>query len=273
MLRKFCMLAFLLTFGFSPAVSAQNDSTDAFWTAVRNGKIKQVKSHLDAGMDPNVRFMAGMTALNAACWRGHTEVVKLLLERGADPSLRDDYWKLSTVGFALMTGNTALLSDLMKKTSADSELVLRVGAARGSTELVQLALANHTLDPDDLAAAWYVASKNDKSEVLKALEAHGVTAPVPVQGSLLEKYTGRFVTEEGEEIILEASEGKLLLSSIDILRDQFQTEVALLSKDLLLNPARQSFRGKFLWQGDTITGLEIISRWGTTSLKKTGEDE
>ncbi len=273
MCRRFIIGLFLLTFGAHLSLAAQENTTDDFWTAARNGKIEQVKSHLDAGMDPNVRFPGGMTALSAACWRGHTEVAKLLMERGADPSLRDDSTKFSAVGFALMTGNTALLPDLMKKTNADSEFVLRVGAARGSTDLVQLALANHTLDPDDLAAAWYAASKNDKPEVLKVLEAHGVSEPVPVEAAQMGKYTGRFVTEDGREIILETSEGKFLLSSIDILGDQFQTEVVLLNKGLLLNPAIQSGRGKFLRQDDTITGLEIIGLGSTTSLKKTGEDE
>ncbi len=272
MCRRFIIGLFLLTFGAHLSLAAQENTTDDFWTAARNGKIEQVKSHLDAGMDPNVRFPGGMTALSAACWRGHTEIVKLLLERGADPGLRDD-GGLSAISFALWGRNAALLPELMKKTNADSEFVLRVGAARGSTELVQLALANHTLDPDDLAAAWYAASKNDKPEVLKVLEAHGVSEPVPVEAAQMGKYTGRFVTEDGREIILETSQGKLLLSSIDILGDQFQTEVVLLNKGLLLNPAIQSGRGKFLRQDDTITGLEIIGLGSTTSLKKTGEDE
>jgi ankyrin repeat protein len=43
---------------------------------------------LDHGADVNGRRGDGMTALHAAAYRGLTDVIRLLLERGADPSIR-----------------------------------------------------------------------------------------------------------------------------------------------------------------------------------------
>ncbi len=42
---------------------------------------------LDAGADVNARRRDGMTALHTAAYRGHLDVIRLLLERGADASI------------------------------------------------------------------------------------------------------------------------------------------------------------------------------------------
>jgi ankyrin repeat protein len=42
---------------------------------------------LDAGADVNGRGDGGFTALHSAAQNGHVELVRLLLERGADPDL------------------------------------------------------------------------------------------------------------------------------------------------------------------------------------------
>jgi len=43
---------------------------------------------LDRGADVNARRKDGMTALHTAAWRGHQRVIRRLIERGADPSIR-----------------------------------------------------------------------------------------------------------------------------------------------------------------------------------------
>ena len=47
------------------------------------GNTEIVRLLLDNGADPNIRNDYGMTALIAASSRGHNEIVKLLLERDA----------------------------------------------------------------------------------------------------------------------------------------------------------------------------------------------
>jgi ankyrin repeat protein len=55
----------------------------AFVESARNGNTTTVALFLDAGMNPDVKDSNGQTALIAAATAGHIEVVRLLLDKGA----------------------------------------------------------------------------------------------------------------------------------------------------------------------------------------------
>ena len=55
---------------------------DQLYDAVRKGDVAAVTAALDKGADVNAKFRYGATALFKAAERGHTEIAKLLLDRG-----------------------------------------------------------------------------------------------------------------------------------------------------------------------------------------------
>jgi hypothetical protein len=64
-----------------------------FYLACRNNKIQEVKKMLETisqdeidRLEPN-----GSTALHAACFHGHVDIVRLLLDRGADRSIQNKF--------------------------------------------------------------------------------------------------------------------------------------------------------------------------------------
>ncbi len=60
------------------------------WSAAATGSIKAVKQHLAKGVDVNAKDSTfGSTALSSAALFGHTEIVALLLEAGADVNARN----------------------------------------------------------------------------------------------------------------------------------------------------------------------------------------
>lgn len=60
------------------------------WSASATGNIKAVKQHLAKGVDINAKDSTfGSTALSSAALFGHTEIVALLLEAGADVNARN----------------------------------------------------------------------------------------------------------------------------------------------------------------------------------------
>ena len=70
----------------SVALSAQTDSRDALFAAIRAGSAGEVERLLKAGANPNVVDAEGTSALMAATLFGGDDLVKLLLDRDADPN-------------------------------------------------------------------------------------------------------------------------------------------------------------------------------------------
>ncbi|GAX14472.1 hypothetical protein FisN_11Hh067 [Fistulifera solaris] len=60
---------------------------DKFFTHVERGSFHFVKGCIDRGIDLNLRNEYGQTALFISAWYGYLEIVQLLLQSGADPSV------------------------------------------------------------------------------------------------------------------------------------------------------------------------------------------
>ena len=52
-----------------------------------NGDIAQVRAMLAIGVDPNSKTKHGYTALMGAALNGHLDIIKILLDAGADPEV------------------------------------------------------------------------------------------------------------------------------------------------------------------------------------------
>jgi ankyrin repeat protein len=82
-----------------------------FFDAAYHGRAKDVRSYLKLGADIEAKFRnfhsanEGKTALNCACLQGHSDVTRLLLERGANVDAKDEFGR---TGLILATWNSHL---------------------------------------------------------------------------------------------------------------------------------------------------------------------
>ena len=85
----------------------------AFVLACRNGHTDVARLLLDRGADVNTRGFFAATALHWAAINGHADTVRFLLAEGADPALRDREFDADALGWAREGGHepvVALLS-------------------------------------------------------------------------------------------------------------------------------------------------------------------
>jgi len=93
--------------------------------AAQFGRIEVVRQLLDAGQDPSrynpVGSHAHSTPLHQAALAGHTQVVRLLVERGARLDMKDLLWNGTPAGWAHHNGHTELEDYLRRLESGAGE--------------------------------------------------------------------------------------------------------------------------------------------------------
>ncbi|XP_036418637.1 caseinolytic peptidase B protein homolog [Colossoma macropomum] len=112
---------------------------EALLNAARSNNTQEVQRLLAAGMDPNSRHRLGWTALMVASMNRHHNVVKVLLESGADPNLGDEF--SSVYGTARDKGIHSLEVLVSREDEFSSRLSSRA-SFRGCTPLHYAVLAD-----------------------------------------------------------------------------------------------------------------------------------
>ncbi|MCX7627791.1 MAG: ankyrin repeat domain-containing protein [Methylophilaceae bacterium] len=121
-----------------------DDEQMEFSSAIVEGKPAVVKKYLDAGTFKVDEVIFGWTPLLSAASKGQLEVVKLLVERGANLNYRHPVTKMTAVAHATYENNLPLLEFLLQK-GADPNIkmkggvsVLRMAKDMGWTQAAEL---------------------------------------------------------------------------------------------------------------------------------------
>jgi ankyrin repeat protein len=173
---------------------------DEFVNMARQGDISTMKLFLAAGINPNVEdnLFHRETALMVAAGKGHTEIVKLLLEMGANPDIQNDFNGTALLN-AAKEGHTESLRLILE---ADLEIdakdihgatALMHATQRGDTEMVRLILQKNpdvNLREDgrwgSFSPALKMAAEGGHVDIVKLLLEHGAdTSDQAVLGTAL----------------------------------------------------------------------------------------
>jgi hypothetical protein len=210
--RQQFFLAFFLLFGSISALgqAAKQELNDKFWEAVRKGDLAATTALLDQGADVNAKFRYGATALFKAAERGHVEIVKLLLARGADATVKDTFYGATAMTWALDGDHLEVVDVLLKKDPAGVGDVLMTGVREGKPALVKLALATGNVKAETLTPALVVATDDkDKAEIVDMLKKAGAVPPPALDAALLQSYVGKYKDEAGLEVAITLADGRL----------------------------------------------------------------
>jgi ankyrin repeat protein len=175
--------------------------------AAGKGNTARVRELLDSGVKVNMRGPDRNTPLMEAAYGGHAETVKLLLERGADLSVKkrdgatawtltsnsqvlDVFKNVEALVTAAGEGNQTAVQDLMRKgtpvnaLNRSGEAALHTASWHGRTEIVKLLLdngANPELKKADGASPLSLASGQNHSQIVTLLNEAISRQPAPPQ--------------------------------------------------------------------------------------------
>ncbi|KAK8739131.1 hypothetical protein OTU49_003496 [Cherax quadricarinatus] len=176
------------------AGSDVNHTSRAMYTVVyllaEKGALKTLKHVLDLGAAPDVMTTTGMTPLLIGTWNGYPDVVKMLLEKGANPNVAMPDTLYSPLYMSSKAGDVDMVRALLvAKADVDFQTswgvtALIVATVWGRVRVVPIllqALANPNIVEKDGFTALHKAVYYRHAEIVKALLNH--RALVNVQDS------------------------------------------------------------------------------------------
>ena len=192
------------------APSAARETPDLVAAAIA-GDLAEVRRLVDAGTPVDTADRWGSTALAFAAGEGRVEVVRFLLERGADPSKRERFFDQSPLDRALGGGpfteglppeRLEIAFLLLQHGADDRELALETAIARGNLELARAAIESGPLYASSLPELRTRAEKRGRRTSSSSL-AGARTRPEPPPPKLtaeeLARFAGRFETSAPRE--------------------------------------------------------------------------
>jgi len=197
------------------AVPAAVPATDAdLFAAARAGDAAEVARLLDGGADVDTADRYGSTVLAAAAVNGRLEVVRLLLDRGADPNVAETFYGARPLEMALFLAehrDVALL--LLARGAEDRDQALAAALRNGDLELAAAAVDGGPIRESTLAELAPLAAEDEAIATLLGRAASRPDPPPPSYSlAELDRFTGLFegfAEDLSAEIVLR--EGRLRL--------------------------------------------------------------
>jgi ankyrin repeat protein len=162
-----------------PNLASETDgrTLSALHYAASEGHTEVVRVLLDRGADPRVSALGGMTPLFLAAAGGHSEVAKLLVKEGADPDARSPW---NPVRVAASEGYVEVVRALLEL-GADPEghnvPPLMAAASGGHLAIMELLVKAgakvNRVTLDDFSSALTVAASRGQVEAVQWLIRHG----------------------------------------------------------------------------------------------------
>lgn len=201
-----------------PWAALGQDPGDEMRRAASEGNVARVKQLLEAGTDVNAANRYGGTALAFACDRGQVEVVKLLLQHGANPNAQDTFYNATPITWAAMKGHVEISRLLLDKAGQGDEQVLMMGVGGGHPALVKMVIERGKVGAEALTGALAAATQEGNTEIAGMLKAAGAKPPPPadfkVDAETLKSYEGNYEGPNGLALnVIVDKDGKLTASA------------------------------------------------------------
>src|SRR5687768_2636873 len=212
----------LTVFVVSAIASGQQPlSADALLEATRAGDHARVAALLDNGASVNTSNKYGVSALGFAAERGHFDIVRLLVARGADVNVVDSFYGSRPVDFALRGGHLHIAVYLLEHKAQGAVSVLNTAIRRRDAAAVKVALATKQADAAALANASAVAAQAGDAAIIAMVRAAAAATPatapkfVTLSSELLRSYEGNYQSSSTGAVVKLAVQGSRFVLTAD----------------------------------------------------------
>ncbi len=183
--------------------------------AARNGETESVRTAIDAGVDVNSTTDYNSTALFFACDRGNLELVKLLLEKGANPNVEDSFYHATPVTWAQQNGHFDIVLELLANGGKGGDSLLLAAVSGADADQARKILETKSVSSSAIARAYQVAKSKNSEALLAAfsgIDSEAIGEEFKVDPKILKQYEGQF--EQGSMTVKFEADGDVLKMAI-----------------------------------------------------------
>ncbi len=216
-LATICTCALFILGSIGRIDAATDEQLEQFFAATRAGDVDRVKSLLEAGVPVDATDKYGATALVMAAGGGRTEVVALLLERGADPNHRESFYGADPMGMAIFQDHPEIALLLVKSGADDRASAFGFGVQKDNEELARAAVESGPFYQSKLKQMHLTMMTVPEKyrQMLEQATARPDPAPPAYSAAELEPFVGKFEGwDTGLELVVQRR-GDLLTMSVD----------------------------------------------------------
>jgi ankyrin repeat protein len=259
-MNAIALLIALALFAQAPALT----KAEQFQDAARKGDAVTVKKLLDEGVDVNTKFRYNATALFYAADHAHVDVVKVLLERGADMNVKDTFYGFTPLMLATSPAqkrkpeHSEIAKLLIAKGAPGKDAVLPIAIQSDNMPVVSAILESGGIPAGALSEALESARAANKTEAVALLEKAGAKPfeDFKIDPALLAKYPGTYKSPAGTDFTVVAAGPRLTLGQATAPPGQRLTLVATAEKAFKAIGAPISLT--FQVDGDKVTGFSLV---------------
>jgi outer membrane protein assembly factor BamB len=257
--RKISLAAMLLFGVLGPQLVAQEPNVESLRRGARLGDLGLVQAAIENKVDVNSQTEYGVTPLSLACDHGHEAVVRYLLDHGADPNIKDRFYRVGPMGWAISRKHTSVVALLVKAGCTDIDSSLAASVELANEELVKILMESEHLTKDGLQAAWKAAKDAKQAAILTLIEAKLPEAdrpkdPEPTSPKIdlqkAQSLVGGYKSESGNRLTLSIKDNQVSLKSEESGQSLVLTE---LEADRYQS---QGMEFQFVRESDKVTGMK-----------------
>lgn len=194
--------------------TAQADVGKDLRVAARAGDLGEVRRLVEGGAAVDAGDTYGTTALALAARGKHVEVVWYLLEKGADPSAREEFFGVSVLGFALWDGEPEyeVAKVVLAAGAEDRAEAVAAGLESGNLDLARAAASSGPVLESEAERLRedFAGLEGEAREILAALETRADPPPPEYTAEELATFAGPYRTADQEaSLVVEVVDGGL----------------------------------------------------------------
>jgi len=201
----------------SAQATAPSTKAEELSAAARKGDAATVKKLLDEGVDPNTKYRYGVTPLFYACDHGHLDVVKVLLDHGAEVNVKDTFYGMTPLILALgpaqkkTPAHTEIAKLLIAKGAQGKDQALSTAVSEGDAAMAKIVVDSGGLSAESLTDALELARANGKTDVARVLEQAGAKPydDFKIDAAQLTSYSGTYNSATGPTLVFAVAGSRL----------------------------------------------------------------